>query len=219
MERVTLISLFSELRRSSAVRLQIWAFQRRGIFVPIFIQQFSLRKKLARFDFFMFELRCGPKFSKQNCFKKSKSKFRRAPNIFFHKQNRAISTFAENAKSRIFARRAYCVGTYPKSMCVCLCVRSSVRPFVRPFVRPSALFLITFWAAKMESSKGFGPKRRPKMVPRCQKCNADRRKVIIVRNGVGHVTDLELYVSGALSQCPSGDPAQQVQSSNSRNSS
>ena len=52
------------------------------------------------------------------------------------------------------------------------------------------------------------------MVPRCQKCNADRRKVIIVRNGVGHVTDLELDVSGALSQCPSGDPAQQVQSSN-----
>ena len=51
------------------------------------------------------------------------------------------------------------------------------------------------------------------MVPRCQKCNADRRKVIIVRNGVGHVTDLELDVSGALSQCPSGDPAQQVQSS------
>ena len=49
------------------------------------------------------------------------------------------------------------------------------------------------------------------MVPRCQKCNADRRKVIIVRNGVGHVTDLELDVSGALSQCPSGDPAQQVQ--------
>ena len=48
------------------------------------------------------------------------------------------------------------------------------------------------------------------MVPRCQKCNADRRKVIIVRNGVGHVTDLELDVSGALSQCPSGDPAQQV---------
>ena len=52
------------------------------------------------------------------------------------------------------------------------------------------------------------------MVPRCQKCNADRRKVIIVRNGVGHVTDLELDVSGTLSQCPSGDPAQQVQSSN-----
>ena len=51
------------------------------------------------------------------------------------------------------------------------------------------------------------------MVPRCQKCNADRRKVIIVRNGVGHVTDVELDVSGALSQCPSGDPAQQVQSS------
>ena len=51
------------------------------------------------------------------------------------------------------------------------------------------------------------------MVPRCQKCNADRRKVIIVRNGVGHVTDLELDVSGTLSQCPSGDPAQQVQSS------
>ena len=51
------------------------------------------------------------------------------------------------------------------------------------------------------------------MVPRCQKCNADQRKVIIVRNGVGHVTDLELDVSGALSQCPSGDPAQQVQSS------
>ena len=51
------------------------------------------------------------------------------------------------------------------------------------------------------------------MVPRCQKCNADRRKVIIVRNVVGHVTDLELHVSGALSQCPSGDPAQQVQSS------
>ena len=51
------------------------------------------------------------------------------------------------------------------------------------------------------------------MVPRCQKCNADRRKVIIVRNGVGHVTDLELDVSGALSLCPSGDPAQQVQSS------
>ena len=51
------------------------------------------------------------------------------------------------------------------------------------------------------------------MVPRCQKCNADRRKVIIVRNGVGNVTDLELDVSGALSQCPSGDPAQQVQSS------
>ena len=65
----------------------------------------------------------------------------------------------------------------------------------------------------MESSKGFGPKRRPKIVPRCQKCNADRRKVIIVRNGVGHVTDLELDVSGVLSQCPSGDPAQQVQSS------
>ena len=65
----------------------------------------------------------------------------------------------------------------------------------------------------MESSKGFGPKRRPKMVPRCQKCNADRMKVIIVRNCVGHVTDLELDVSGALSQCPSGDPAQQVQSS------
>ena len=61
----------------------------------------------------------------------------------------------------------------------------------------------------MESSKGFDPK----MVPRCQKCNADRRKVIIVRNGVGHVTDVELDVSGALSQCPSGDPAQQVQSS------
>ena len=51
------------------------------------------------------------------------------------------------------------------------------------------------------------------MVPRCQKCNADRMKVIIVRNGVGHVTDLELDVSGTLSQCPSGDPAQQVQSS------
>ena len=51
------------------------------------------------------------------------------------------------------------------------------------------------------------------MVPRCQKCNAERRKVIIVQNGVGHVTDLELDVSGALSQCPSGDPAQQVQSS------
>ena len=51
------------------------------------------------------------------------------------------------------------------------------------------------------------------MVPRCQKCNVDRRKVIIVRNGVGHVTDLELDVSGTLSQCPSGDPAQQVQSS------
>ena len=51
------------------------------------------------------------------------------------------------------------------------------------------------------------------MVPRCQKCNADRRKVIIVRNCVGHVTDVELDVSGALSQCPSGDPAQQVQSS------
>ena len=66
----------------------------------------------------------------------------------------------------------------------------------------------------MESSKGFGPKRRPKMVPRCQKCNADRRKVIIVRNGVGHVTDLEFDV-GALSQCPSGDPAQKVQSSKS----
>ena len=65
----------------------------------------------------------------------------------------------------------------------------------------------------MEPSKGFDPKRRPKMVPRCQKCNADRRKVIIVRNGVGHVTDVELDVSGALSQCPSGDPAQQVQSS------
>ena len=30
---------------------------------------------------------------------------------------------------------------------------------------------------------------------------------------VCHVTDLELDVSGALSQCPSGDPAQQVQSS------
>ena len=55
------------------------------------------------------------------------------------------------------------------------------------------------------------------MVPRCQKCNADRRKVIIVRNGVGHVTDLELDVSGALSQCPSGDPAQQVQSSSTQN--
>ena len=56
------------------------------------------------------------------------------------------------------------------------------------------------------------------MVPRCQKCNADRRKVIIVRNGVGHVTDLELDVSGALSLCPSGDPAQQVQSSYNKNS-
>ena len=51
------------------------------------------------------------------------------------------------------------------------------------------------------------------MVPRCQKCNADRRKVIIVRNGVGHVTDLELDVSVTLSQCPSGDPAPQVHSS------
>ena len=94
-----------------------------------------------------------------------------------------------------------------------VCVRPSVRSSVRSSVRPSAPFLITFRAAKMESSKGFGPKRRPKMVPRCQKCNADRRKVIIVRNGVGHVTDLELDASGTLSQCPSGDPAQQVQSS------
>ena len=51
------------------------------------------------------------------------------------------------------------------------------------------------------------------MDPRCQKCNADRRKVIIDWNGVGHVADLELDASGTLSQCPSGDPALQVQSS------
>ena len=90
-------------------------------------------------------------------------------------------------------------------------VRASVRSSVRPSVRT---VFDHFLNSKMESSKGFGPKRRSKMVPRCQKCNADRRKVIIVRNCVGHVTDLELDVSGALSQCPSGDPAQQVQSSN-----
>ena len=63
----------------------------------------------------------------------------------------------------LVARRAYCVETF-QNRCV------FVRSFVRPFVRPSAPFLITFRAAKMESSKGFGPKRRPKRVPRCQKC-------------------------------------------------
>ena len=51
-----------------------------------------------------------------------------------------------------------------KSLCVC--------PSVRPSVRPSAPFLITFRAAKMEPSKGFDQKRRPKQGPECQKCNA-----------------------------------------------
>ena len=82
-----------------------------------------------------------------------------------------------------------------KSLCVCPCVR----PCVRPSVRSSAPLLITFRAVKMESSKGFGPKRRPKMVPRCQKCitfdlRSDGKWLLF-----GMAPDKALAVPGVLS--------------------
>ena len=53
----------------------------------------------------------------------------------------------------IFARRAYCVGTF-KNPCVC--------PFVRACVRPSAAFLDRFWSTKMEIPRRKRSERGPK---------------------------------------------------------
>ena len=95
--------------------------------------------------------------------------------VFFRERWGSLRDHTAQAACDLVARRAYCVETF-QNRCVFVrsfvrpSVRSSVRSSVRPFVRPSAPFLITFRAAKMESSKGFGPKRRPKRVPRCQKC-------------------------------------------------
>ena len=75
------------------------------------------------------------------------------PDLFFvSRTDHVVSRAATHAASlEIIARRAYCVGTMYKSMCVC------VRPFVRSFVRSSGLFWETFWIEKTHDSKGFGP--------------------------------------------------------------
>ena len=65
-------------------------------------------------------------------------------------------------RGTFFARRAYCVGTSYKSMCVCSSVRASVRP--------SGLFLITFLIAKTHESKGFGPETGSETGPKVTKC-------------------------------------------------
>ena len=124
--------------------------------------------------------------------------------VFFRERWGSLRDHTAQAACDLVARRAYCVETF-QNRCV----------FVRSFVRPHH-----FWSLSEQPKWSHlrdliqkGDQKGSRDVKSVSHPIWDLKESDYHRNGVCCVTDHKLNVSEHLSQCPSGDPALQVQSS------